>query len=578
MRREEYEADFRNFLFYVWKELGLPQPTKVQYDIAHYLQHGNGEPTAQFRVIEAFRGIGKSWITSAYVLWLLLRDPQEKILVSSASADRSNSFSTFTKRLINELPLLQHLKPNKKAGHRDSNIMFDVGPSKAAHAASVKSVGIFGMLTGSRATRIIGDDIEVKKNALSHNMREQLWETVKEFDSIILPSDLTEITYLGTPQVEQSLYDDLRSNRGYDRRIWPSEIPDKKWMEMHGHDLAPLVYDLVASGASVGEPVDPERFDKAYLNAKKAKVGRHYYALQFMLDTNIANEDKFPLKLSDLIVMDIDEELAPAKVVYASAEAQQLDDVPNVGIVGDRLYGPMHISDDFYAYTGRVMHIDPSGRGQDETAYCITLFLHGMIFVAEVGAFSGTGYDPVVMNKLATRAKHWNVNKVEIESNFGDGMYTKLYTPVQTKVYQVAIEEISHHTNKERRICDTLEPVMNSHRLIVSPAQIRKDYKEEKTEKQLFYQMTRMTRQKGCLKFDDKIDVLAMGVNYWVDSMSQDIDKAASNRKSKWINQQLDDYSKGRLTKHFTGMGKPRSSGGQFTKGKTGRSSFVKLK
>ena len=73
-------ADFRKFLFVVWKHLNLPSPTDVQYDIAKYLQHGEKR-----MVIEAFRGVGKSWITSAYVVWLLYMNPQLNILVVSAS-------------------------------------------------------------------------------------------------------------------------------------------------------------------------------------------------------------------------------------------------------------------------------------------------------------------------------------------------------------------------------------------------------------------------------------------------------------------------------------------------------------
>ena len=48
-------ADFRKFLYVVWKHLNLPSPTDVQYDIAKYLQHGEKR-----MVIEAFRGVGKS--------------------------------------------------------------------------------------------------------------------------------------------------------------------------------------------------------------------------------------------------------------------------------------------------------------------------------------------------------------------------------------------------------------------------------------------------------------------------------------------------------------------------------------
>lgn len=59
-------SNFKNFLFMVWHHLALPPPTPVQYDIAEYLQHG-----PKRKMVQAFRGVGKSWITSALVCWLL---------------------------------------------------------------------------------------------------------------------------------------------------------------------------------------------------------------------------------------------------------------------------------------------------------------------------------------------------------------------------------------------------------------------------------------------------------------------------------------------------------------------------
>ncbi len=119
--------DFRKFTFIVWKHLNLPEPTPVQFDIAQYLQHG-----PRRSVIEAFRGVGKSWLTSAFVCWLLLNNPQLKILVVSASKERADAFSTFVKRLINEIPVLHHLRPSD--GQRDSVIAFDVGPATPDHS------------------------------------------------------------------------------------------------------------------------------------------------------------------------------------------------------------------------------------------------------------------------------------------------------------------------------------------------------------------------------------------------------------------------------------------------------------
>jgi hypothetical protein len=52
---DEVRKDFRKFLFVVWKQINLPDPTPLQYDIAYQLANGPNK-----LCIEAFRGVGKS--------------------------------------------------------------------------------------------------------------------------------------------------------------------------------------------------------------------------------------------------------------------------------------------------------------------------------------------------------------------------------------------------------------------------------------------------------------------------------------------------------------------------------------
>src|SRR5690242_14914795 len=87
--------DFRVFLRETWSYLGLPEPTRLQYDVANWLQHG-----PKRSILSAFRGAGKSWMTVAFVLWLLLWNPQLKILVVSANQNLADDFSKFAKQLI----------------------------------------------------------------------------------------------------------------------------------------------------------------------------------------------------------------------------------------------------------------------------------------------------------------------------------------------------------------------------------------------------------------------------------------------------------------------------------------------
>ena len=106
---EPFDKDFRYFLVVVWKHLQLPNPTPVQLDIAEYMQNGQKR-----RIIEAFRGVGKSWMAAAYTLWLLRNDPQKKIMVVSASKTRADDFAQFCLRLIREMPILQCLEPDRE--------------------------------------------------------------------------------------------------------------------------------------------------------------------------------------------------------------------------------------------------------------------------------------------------------------------------------------------------------------------------------------------------------------------------------------------------------------------------------
>ena len=538
----EQLKDFRNFMYIVWKHLNLPEPTPVQYDIADYIQDA-----PRRAIVEAFRGVGKSYITAAFVVHQLLLDPQKKFMVVSASKQRADDFSTFTQRLILELPICQHLIA--KEGQRWSKIAFDVRPALASGSPSVKSVGITGQLTGSRADIIIADDIEVPNNSMTQMMREKLGEAVKEFDAVLKPEG--KILYLGTPQCEMSLYNTL-TERGYQMRVWPARYPSVVASEKaYGTRLAPMIWNDItdAKDPLEGKPVDPMRFDDDDLLERELSYGRSGFALQFMLDTSMSDTDRYPLKLSDLIIMSVDKDKAPEKLVYGVMK--EVKELPNVGLRGDKFYAPEATVGEYLNYDGSVLVIDPSGRGQDETAYAVVKMLNGYLYVADCAGIDG-GYSEKTLTGLANIAKEHKVNMVLIESNFGDGMFTELIKPFLKKIYPVTTEEVRHSKQKELRIIDTLEPVMNQHRLIIDPKVIQHDFDSvqhhppEKAQRyMLTYQMTRVTKQRGALAHDDRLDALAMGVAYWVEQMAADVDEEMKERKHQLLMDELDKFTNG---------------------------------
>jgi len=541
-------ADFRNFLYIVWKHLNLPDPTPLQYDIAERMEKG---PSRQ--VVEAFRGVGKSWIASAFVCHRLLLKPDINILVVSASKNRASDFTTFTLRLINEIPILKHLIPRDE--QRNSKESFDVGPAPASHAPSVKSVGITGQITGSRADLIIADDIETSANSQTELMRIKLAESVKEFDAVIKPEG--KIIFLGTPQTENSLYEKLQL-RGYQCRIWPVRQPNDEQRQRYGIRLAPYVS---SSNTTAGSTTEPSRFTDDDLLVREASYGRSGFALQFMLDPRLSDQDRYPLKLADLQVASLDPVRGPTYAVWSNAPECRINDIPNIGFDGDAYYRPFQVSKEFAEYQGAVIAIDPSGRGKDETAYAIVKCLHGQLFLTDIGGFR-SGYTNETLEALANAAKLHNCNYAVYEANFGDGMFGELLKPVFGRIHPCSLEEVKHSIQKEKRIIDTLEPVMNQHRLFVDPKVIQKDFDsiesdgEEAQQYRLFYQMSRLTRDRGSLAHDDRLDAVSIAVAYWVQAMARDVHKAHQEYRQEKLDLELDKFmetaiGKGRV-KHDT--------------------------
>lgn len=539
------KADFVFFLFVLWKALSLPVPTRCQIDMAKKLSAGDNR---RF-ILQAFRGIGKSFITCAFVVWKLWNNPDLKFMIVSASKERADANSIFIKRIIDLMPQLQELKP--KQGQRDAVISFDVGPAKPDHSPSVKSVGITGQLTGSRADILIADDVEVPGNSATQAARDRLSELVKEFDAILKPGGT--VIYLGTPQTEMTLYRQLEG-RGYSTTIWPARYPrDEKDWKSYGDRLAPMLQAELESDPEgyYWLPTDEVRFDDEDLRERELSYGKAGFALQFMLNPNLGDAEKYPLKLRDLIVADLDPESSPMVYQWLPNLQNKREDVPNVGLMGDSYHTYQTVGSAFSSYTQKILVIDPSGRGKDETGYAVLYQLNGYIFVMEAGGMRG-GYEDSTLESLAKIGRKWKINEYVIEGNFGDGMYLELFKPVAARIHPAAVTEVKSKGQKELRICDVLEPIMGSHRLIVNSSTIVSDYQTAADKDgvrnpiySLFYQMTRISRERGALAHDDRLDALAIGVQFFVESMAKDAVKGQREVTEEWLEEQMEDPRKG---------------------------------
>lgn len=529
------KEDFRVFIYMVWKMISLPDPTPIQYDIAHTLQN---LPNDRF-IIEGFRGVAKSFITCAYAVWTLWRDPQKKVEIVSASKDRADANAIFIKRIIYTLPFLAHLKA--RPDQRDQQNLFDVGPAVPDISPSIKSVGISGQLTGSRADLLIADDVEVANNSGTQTQRDKLNEAVKEFDAIIKPKG--QIVYLGTPQNEMSLYNELQQ-RGYRCRIWTVLYPESlSEREFYGDRLAKIIADKYDNNPELyaGKPTDPRRFDEEEIYKRRLSYGKAGFALQFMLNTNLSDQEKYPLKVQDLMIANLSLDEANLKWYWSNDRQLRINDLPCVALKGDYFYEPQGRSNEVFEYTGTVMAVDPSGRGKDETSYAVVKYLNGYLFVLEVGG-TREGYSDSTLRQLANKAKIYGVNEIVVEGNFGDGMFSQLFKPVLNDIHPCSVTEVKNYAQKEARIIDTLEPVMMRHKLIIHKQVIIDDYQvyENAPAYSLIYQMTRLSRDRGALAHDDRLDALCMAVAYWLAVMDRDEEIGMQEQIEAKLEQWLD--------------------------------------
>ena len=534
------QQDFKLFLQALWSQLDLPSPTRAQYAIADYLQ--NGPKRLQ---VQAFRGVGKSWITGAFVLWTLFNDPERKVMIISASKERADNMSIFLQKLIIDTPWLSHLQP-KSDDSRWSRISFDVNCSPH-QAPSVKSVGITGQLTGSRADLMILDDVEVPGNSLTEFMREKLLQLCTEAESILTPKGDSRIMYLGTPQTTFTIYRRL-AERNYKPLVWPARYPRKGQLSKYEGLLAFEIQEDIEQGAEEWTPTD-DRFSDEDLLEREASMGRSNYLLQFQLDTSLSDAAKFPLKMADLVVTSVNPNSAPENVVWCSDPANVIKDAPAVGLPGDYFYSPMQLSGEWGEYTETICSVDPSGRGSDETTAAYLSQRNGFIYLHEMRAYRD-GYSDATLLDILKGCEKYDVSSLVVETNFGDGIVGELFKKhLQNTKQAIFIEEVRANVRKEDRIIDSLEPVLNQHRLIVDRGVIDWDYNSNPTEApeqrllyMLFYQMSRMCREKRAVKHDDRLDCLAQGVKYFTDALSISAEQQIALRKQEEWNTMLEEF------------------------------------
>ena len=520
---------FPSYLQYVYEHIGLPSMTPLQARLAEIM----GEEKDRL-IVEAARGVGKSYIGAILASWKLLRNQDEKVLIVSASGPKSIEIATFLRNLFEQVPLLNHIRP--LPSQRDSVLSFDVAGAKTSIAPSVSALGITSQLTGKRASFILSDDVEVPSNSATELMREKIIQRVSEYEALLIPDVKSSVLFLGTPQSMESVYNKLE----YETIILPAQVPEDE--SVYEGKLDPWV---LLQGKP-GTPVDKVRFPIDVLMQRQAGMGMTNYKLQFQLDTTLSDSERFPLKQKDMIVYPLSNKEAPATITYTGSKEYVLD-IPNLGFTGDRHHKPIRVSTDYMKYDKIIMSIDPSGTGSDETTFCVLGVLSGNVYVIDWGG-TRLGYSEEALMILALKAQEHKVQEIVPEKNFGAGLFTELFRKTLMKVYPCTIiDDFNVKGQKEARILDNTIPLFTNHQIVFNEDKIREEVEwvqknpVENLQYSLMYQITHMTYERGCVVHDDRIDALAIACQYISDMVLVSAESRLQDIKDKELEEWLHD-------------------------------------
>lgn len=380
----------------------------VQLEMADFLQ--GAEPV---KLLLAARGWTKSDLTQICAGRWLLNNPDEKILVGSATKEYAKKWLAGLKHLIEHAPAFESLRQRRgqRQTHKWTKSEIDVGCCTPTSQASVTVLGAESQWTGHHVGKVILDDFEIPKNSATLAAREKLRERLNELKLIINPPAADwpppETLIIGTYQSMHSVYRAL-----------------EKW-------VGARVYRVPAIGPD-GETTFPGKFSTRYLlDHVKPDISLLMWELQMMLNPDVGDLlGGLPVRWKDLIAVEHDDPRCRLE-----------------------------------------LFIDPSGcTGNDEVGYAAAgVQDHDFVYLHEWGGLRGEIGQ--VCGELADVVRDYQIERIWGESNMPgwEPFKQELRRALHARRLRAVIEDDPSSGNKHRRLTGTLNPMSQGHRIRCHP-------------------------------------------------------------------------------------------------------------
>jgi hypothetical protein len=426
-------VDFPEFVW-IWNEkVGLPTP-RHHLRMARWL-------AARWRgrhrelLLMAFRNSGKSTIVGLFCAWVLMAEPNLRIMVLAADFALAKKMVRNVKRIVERHPLTQGLKPPRR--EQWASDQFTVNRPGELRDPSMIAKGIGANITGSRADILICDDVEVPNTCDSAPKRVDLRERLGETEYVLVPGGLQ--LYVGTPHSFYTIYAAAARLEAGEQRPF-----------LDGFDRLEIPL-LDGKGRSAW----PERFPADRIAGIRRRTGPNKFDSQMMLrPVNIADGRLDPDRLK----------LYETELAYAEGNR-----LPVLSLGETRLVSVSCWWDPAYGAPGKGDSSVVAAVFTDEQG---GYWLHRVRYLTHDPARADTDEASQLCRQVAEFARDLFLPSVTLETNgLGRFLPGLLRRELAAQGVPCAVIEVASRKAKDQRIVDAFDAVLaagalNAHRSV----------------------------------------------------------------------------------------------------------------
>lgn len=450
----------------MWNQIqGLKTP-RVHYTIIHWLEKCWQENDRRM-LLMAFRSCGKSTMVGLFCAWLLLRNPNLRILILAADTNLAKKMVRNVKRIIERHPLTSHLKPSKP--DQWASEYFTVQRETELRDPSMLARGITANITGLRADLIICDDVEVPNTCDTAEKRKELRVRLSEMEYVLVSGGVK--LFVGTPHTYHSIY----NNEAH------SELGEENEFLYNYNRLRIPVYNLNQ------EIAWPEKYTRHDIKMMKKQTGPAKFKSQMLLEPVNIQECRLDSKNLHIYEDEID---------YSEAGRQPVLKIGGKKMVSaSAWWDPSFGANNSDGSVLACLFVDEEGH----------FYLHDLSLITK--DWDGTGDDDpasIQCRKVTQILARNYMPNVNIETNgIGKFLPAILKNELAKTGYGCAVQEMTSRTNKDQRILEAFDVVLAARLLHINKSVLKTPFITEMQE-------WHPGKSKG---HDDTLDAVAGAIN-----------------------------------------------------------------